>query len=494
MLRLFQSFCILALGASLSTGQAITIAAIQSTGWNSSFELSPEQSKPAKLTTDLSAIVNTITSFDRTQLANGGAHEDNFYDVQSLHKDEWPTEPGKVIRLQEFTDPSPFSIPAKTAMSRIVYSTTNANGTLIPASAYVLWPFHAKRLRGQNGTAASSSAPVVLWTHGTSGWYANGAPSTHRGLFYADIVPFALAEAGYAVVAPDYAGLGVDASWDGTFIPHQYGIREAGAHDALNALRAAYRSFPTILSPNYVVMGHSQGGAIAWGLSEVLARNDSEFTDVARGHLGAVIAAPPTATLSVTAPGFLAWIGKSLDSIFPTFNISYWFTPLGVSRIELLNQIEGSQMVTFALLGDAEAEFVQPDWNETWYADAFSQLANPGRLPFRGPILLVQGTEDSTVQYNITKITVEETCKRYPGDLELLAVAQGGHFSVLNAAKHTYLQWIEDRFEHRPLANRGCIETKLDSLLPPENYQPFPNSFPMWAGESQWAYEVPTAL
>ncbi|OJK02136.1 hypothetical protein ASPACDRAFT_58504 [Aspergillus aculeatus ATCC 16872] len=494
MVAYLHNLILLLLGGTLAAGQAVTVAATQSTGWNSSFELSADQVKQANLTSDLAAIVNTITKFDRSQLANGGAHQDDFYKIQGLSKDQWPTEPGKTLKLQEFTNPSPFSIPAKTAMSRIIYSTTNLNGTLIPASAYILWPFHPRRFHGLNNTTTASSAPVVLWTHGTSGWYANGAPSTHRGLFYADFVPFALAEAGYAVIAPDYAGLGVDASWDGSYIPHQYNIREAGARDALNALRAARESFPTLLSRDYVSVGHSQGGAVAWGLSEILARNDSRFTDVTAGYLGGVVVAPPTASLSVTIPGFIAWIAKELASVFPTFDVSDWFTPLGVSRIDLLNQIEGSQMVTFAILGDSEAGFLQSGWNETWYADAFSKLANPGRLPFKGPLLIVQGTEDSSVMYNTTRTTVQDTCKLYAADLELLAVSQGGHFSAINAAKHTWLRWIEDRFDHRPLAKRGCVESQLDSLLPAENYQVQANSFPMWAGEERFAYEVSTAL
>jgi hypothetical protein len=89
---------------------------------------------------------------------------------------------------------------------------------------------------------------------------------------------------------------------------------------------------------------------------------------------------------------------------------------------------------------------------------------------------------------------MQETCKGYSGDLELLAVPQASHFAAINAAKQTLLRWIEDRFERRPVDKRGCIESQLDSLLPLEHYQVRPNSFPLWAGESQWSYELPTAL
>lgn len=293
----------------------------------------------------------------------------------------------------------------------------------------------------------------------------------------------------------DYAGLGVDVSWYGSHIPHQYFVREAGAHDALNALSAARGSFPRHLSSDYVVMGHSQGGAVAWGLSEILARNhtNNQFEDVGKGYRGAVLAAPPTDALSFTSAGFLAWIAKDLNQIYPSFNLSDWFTPLAVSRIELLNQVEGSQMVTFAMFSPEEA-VLQPGWHETWYAKAFEQLTNPGKRPFKGPILLVQGTEDQIVSYSSTKATMQETCKRYPGDPELLAAPQASHFAAINAAKQTLLRWIEDRFEHRPVDRHGCVESQLGSLLPLEYYQVRSNSFPLWAGESHWSYELPTAL
>ncbi|KAH3497121.1 hypothetical protein KXW24_002086 [Aspergillus fumigatus] len=396
------------------------------------------------LTSGQGAIINTITNFDRSQLANGGAHEDDFYNVQGLPRDQWPTEPGKTVKLQEFTDPSPFSIPAKTAMSRIIYSTTNANGTLVPASAYILWPFQPKALRRKTqNNSGLSSAPVVLWKHGTSGFYANGAPSTHRGLFYADIVPFALAEAGYAVVAPTMPA----SAWTspGTEV----------------TFRTTRGSFPRHLSSDYVVMGHSQGGAVAWGLSEILARNhtNNQFEDVGKGYRGSVLAAPPTDALSFTSAGFLAWIAKDLNQIYPP-----------------------------------EEAVLQPGWHETWYAKAFEQLTNPGKRPFKGPILLVQGTEDQIVSYSSTKATMQETCKRYPGDPELLAVPQASHFAAINAAKQTLLRWIEDRFEHRPVDRHGCVESQLGSLLPLEYYQVRSNSFPLWAGESHWSYELPTAL
>lgn len=484
-------FAALALTANLAAGQiGAALPEPQLTSWNSTFKLSPEQLQLGNLTEEFGTLIEYIINFDRSQLANGGPREDDFYNVPS--NITVPTKPGKAIKVQEVTDPAPWSIPSKTALSRFIYSTTDINGTLIPASAYVLWPYQPKKFRGDKKKC--SSAPVVLWTHGTSGFYPSGAPSTHRALFYADFVPFALAQAGYVVVAPDYAGLGVGTSWDGTRIPHQYLAKEAGAGDALNALRAAWETFPGRLSKDYVAMGHSQGGVVGWSLSEILARNDSGFEDVAKHHLGTVLAAPPTnfSLVSRSPQIFLPWIGKDLDQIYPEFNLSDWLTPLGVARTKLLNQVEGSQMVTTYMFQPQEA-IVQPDWAETWAAEWFAQLSNVGGRPFKGPMLVLQGTEDPAVVYNVTLNTVEETCKTQKGDLEFLAVPGAGHFPVIDAARQTWLDWIEDRFEGLDVAKQGCgVRSELESFLPVENYQVIPNSFPQWAGDAKWTYELPT--
>ena len=56
---------------------------------------------------------------------------------------------------------------------------------------------------------------------------------------------------GYAVVAPDYAGLGTD-------VPHQYLAAPAQAQDVLNAVPAA-RDAVSQLGTRWVAIGHAQG-------------------------------------------------------------------------------------------------------------------------------------------------------------------------------------------------------------------------------------------
>ncbi|EWG39670.1 hypothetical protein FVEG_02406 [Fusarium verticillioides 7600] len=459
-------------------------ATLHTTSWNSTFKLSPEQLSLANLTSEEGAQINNIINFDRTLLAYGGPHQDDFYTLPLGLK--IPKSPGELIKLQEITDPKPYTIPASTAMSRFLYSTTNVNGTLIPASAYILWPYTTKKMKA----IPHGKAPTVLWTHGTSGWYPTAAPSTHRSLFYQDFVPYALALAGYAVVAPDYAGLGVGTSWDGTGIPHEYGIYRAGGADALNALRAALTAFPECLTTDYVNVGHSQGGAVGWGVSELLAEKKGRFKDLVKGHLGTLLFAPPTDAFSLPATSITTWVGKYLNQAYPEFKLSDWLTPLGIDRVTLFNQVEGSQSVS-SFLFTSEKDIVQPNWMNTWSVAALKQIVNPGERPWKGPMLIIQGDKDPAVHYNASLATSEATCEKYPGDLEFLGVPGVGHFPGMYATRSIWMEWIKERFERRKVQKEGCVQSKVDRFLPDDHYQHNPNSFPLWAGKSEWAYELP---
>ncbi|KAI2617102.1 putative secretory lipase [Hypoxylon sp. NC1633] len=471
----------------------------QSTGFNSSFALSPSQIELANLTSAVASNIDIIINFDRSQLANGGPAEDSFYELPQLPSTSYAAlRPGTLLKLQEVTNMTSFVIPPNTALSRILYVTTNHNGTVIPASAFVLWPFSPKKF--QQGALKSkenttTKAPSVLWTHGTSGFFASQGPSTHRALWYGDAAPFALALGGYAVVAPDYAGLGLSKSWDGNDIPHQYLLSSASAHDALYAMDAALEAFSDRLDEHFVVMGHSQGGGVAWGVAEVLAaEGDTEFKGLTRGYLGTIAGSPSTDVFSGVPGLILPWVGMILDGIFPDFELSKWLTSLGIARTRLLKEIEGGIGVSMQLFLSGDA-VVRDDYNTSWHADAYAKLANAGRKPFKGPLLVLQGTQDQYVSYDGISATVQGTCNANPdGDVEYLVVNGTGHVPTLDATRQVWLKWIEDRFEGRALEKIGCTRTDIESFLPLERYQSVGNSFPQFAGLAEYSYQVPLGL
>jgi pimeloyl-ACP methyl ester carboxylesterase len=497
------SIAVLIGAGGVAHGQALPGILPQSTAWNSSFRFTPEQIKLGQLTPELASSVELILNFDRSQLANGGPSYDGFYKLDNTSTNATPQGPGEVLKVQQFTDPAVYNLPAQIAISRILYSTTNLNGTLIPASAAVLWPYtpgqfsnRAKHDSKQNSScsAAQNKAPVVLWAHGTSGFYADGAPSAHRSLFYGDIVPFTLAQAGYVVVAPDYAGLGIDTSWDGSFVPHQYLARQAGAADALNSVRAVRKTWGSSVTDEYVVLGHSQGGAVSWGVSELLAQMPSEYKDLEQGHLGTVVFNPASGEIFKAATQlFIPWLSTYLSGVFPTFSLSDWLTPLGIARTQLLSQIKGGQYVSMALFANqSQSDIVNPAWNETWYQQAATVLANPGKQPFKGPMILFEGGDDTFDGLNRNTALFDATCPQYGDDFEFVVVANASHFPTMDAARQQWLKWIEDRFEGKKTP-KGCVKSELKSFLPAGRYQVQRKSFYEWSGTAEWFYQLPAA-
>ncbi|KAK3314487.1 Alpha/Beta hydrolase protein [Apodospora peruviana] len=464
----------------LATSQAPLPAAVYRADFNSSFKLTPSQIQTAQLDNVLVETIENIVNADRSQFAFGGPRQDDFYTIPPLTNTTGPLKPGQLLKVQPFTDPRAYAIPPNTALSRIMYTTTNFNGTVIPTSGFIFWPFIPRNSR--------KKAPVVVWAHGTSGFFGQQAPSAHRSLWYDHKAPFTLVLAGYAVFAPDYAGLGVSASWDGSPIPHQYHASPATAHDALYGLRAALKAFPDTLGVDFIVMGHSQGGAAAWAVAEALALEPQEFADLSPGYNGAIAASPTTRVFEGLTSYILPSVGQMLHSIFPSFQPTDWLTDLGAAQLQLAREIEGGIGVLTQLMMTGN-NTVRQDYNKTWYADAFARLGDAGRKDFKGPLLVLQGDQDPLVWYNVTMKTVEETCKRFPHrDLEVVVAKGVGHTPVLDATRPLWLRWIEDRFDGKPLAGKGGMRTELMSFLPVERYMRTGNSVPLWAGLPEFGY------
>ena len=149
-------------------------------------------------------------NFEQTQFANGSVYHDPFYtaDVGTESK-----PPGTLFKVERDTDPSKYSLPPGTALSRFTYQSKDLKGEPVPVSAYVLWPYSPRSL--------PDGYQVVAWAHGTSGLAPNTAPSHLKNLWQHYLAPFPLALQGYVVIGTDYAGLGISKRADGTFIPHE---------------------------------------------------------------------------------------------------------------------------------------------------------------------------------------------------------------------------------------------------------------------------------
>lgn len=481
---------VLAILTPVTTAQ-ISIATAHSTGFNSSFTLTTSQIEKAQLDAALAASIEINTNFDRTQLAFGGPREDDFYTLPPLSNETGPLGPGQILKVQPFTDPTAYAIPPGTALSRVMYTTTTFNGTVVPTTGFILWPYAARDLNKSSSKPIKAS--VVVWAHGTSGFFKDQAPSAHRSLWYDNAGPFTLAESGYAVFAPDYAGLGVTESWDGSEIVHQYSFSPASAHDALYGVRAALESFPNLLEESFVVMGHSQGGGVAWSVAEVMSSEADEFGDLETMYKGAIAASPTTRALGAQASFMLPSVALGLHSVFTDFTLGEWLTDLGVARSEVARETQASNTVLQQFHFSGEPTYREA-WNRTWYAESFSKLGDAGRRDAIGPILVLQGASDTYVPYDVTAETVRETAEMYPHiDLEFLVASDVAHTPVLHATQQYWLRWIEERLSGKPLERKGSVRTELRSLLPAGQYLTSGTSFPLWAGLPEYGYELPLA-
>lgn len=159
------------------------------------------------------------------------------------YDDELPAGPGALLRDGALTR----GIPAGAVARRILYTTRRPDGSIGLASGIVL---------SRPGGAAH---PVLLWDHGTTGVAQRCAPSALPDPFAAGAMPAldAALRRGWAVVAPDYPGLGAGGQ------PHPYLVGVPAARSGLDAVRAARRLPGLTLGPRTVVWGHSQGGGAA---------------------------------------------------------------------------------------------------------------------------------------------------------------------------------------------------------------------------------------
>lgn len=457
----------------------------QSNTFNSNFTLTAEQIQQANLSQTLQNNVEVAVKFERSNWATGSISTDPFYTLPSNITASFSSfKPGTLLKVEYLTNTSLFTIAPTLAVSRILFTTETFNGSTVPASAFILWPFSPNLQPGTDKTQ------TVVWAHGTSGSFGECAPSHIRNLWYQFSAPYPLALAGYAVVAPDYQGLGID-----------YTINEAGetvflrnpwighvpiANDMFYAQQAALQAFGAQLTSEFVVMGHSQGGGVAWAAAERQAAKP------APGYLGTVAGSPASNyskvvdTLGTKIPqaALIAW---SAQSIFPEFDLAEVLTPLGISRLELLASLNGCQSTRGSLLGVEIDQLLQENWFENFYIRRFLDLTGAGGKAVAGPMLVLQGTADPLIPEVTVSQSVDETCARHPeSSMEYLLVNGTTHVPTLAATQKQWLRWISDRFAGVPVEG-GCRSTVMQPFLPIEHYQKETNYFLEW--ETQ-AYEV----
>ena len=194
---------------------------------------------------------------------------------------------GSLIRKESI------AAPAGAVAWRVMYVSERWDGKHVAASGMVVAPRQP----------AATARPVVAWAHGTTGAARGCAPSLapnparelmQRGgadQLVIDVgIPFLsdwIAQ-GYAVVAPDYAGLGSDAV-------HRYLVGEDAARDIHNLLRASRAIGEASIGDSTALLGWSQGG------QAVLFAGENATSYAPDNKVRSIVALAPAATLLSSA-------------------------------------------------------------------------------------------------------------------------------------------------------------------------------------------------
>jgi len=438
--------------------------------FNSTFQLTPAQIAAANLSATLATDLAVALNFERSNWATGSVTTDPFYQPPR----NTSTSPAGSLLKHETANTTLYTLPPLTALSRILYQTTTLNGTLVPASASILFPYSPRHFPSSN-----NSYPVVAWAHATSGIFPACAPSHVRNIWYHFMAPFALVQAGYVVVAPDYQGLGVSHTSEGKEILHPYLAQPSQADDVFYAVQAAQEAYAS-LSREFVVVGHSQGGGAAWAAAERQARTPVE------GYLGAVAGSPVVdfvgdADAQERAGEPLGYLGAllvtGLQSVFPDFDIGSILTEEGSRRWELVKEVQGCNPVFVELLADPGV--YRQGWQHLPRVEAYRNMTRIVGKPIAGPLLVVQGEADPVVPAVVIDGAVNALCQMSQGTgIEYQRYKGAGHVPAMYAAQRNWLKWVEERFAGKGVA-RGCRRREFESALPLERYQ----------GELNWFLE-----
>ena len=346
---------------------------------------------------------------------------------------------------------------------RILYRTELGAGEPGVSSGFLVAP---------EGKAPKGGRPVLAWAHGTEGAADNCAPSKiptpARGLidFFTYQSPFQqdsgvpglkqFLNAGYAVVATDYAGLGTPGT-------QHYTVAQPELRNVLDSVIATQRFAPAAGGKNAVVLGWSQGGGAAIWANQG-AGNYAPSVNV----LGAAALAPAADTgpqfANQVAPGPVTpsspFHGAAIElQVYVGFNAAYpeldpatVLTPAGLEAFngaltQCVNHLAYVIENNYATPEDLKALFVAAPTPADWQQRLNENT--PGFAAAKAPQLVMQGLQDTVINPNSTTNYVQRACA-FGQPIQYTQYPTATHQTVPLQAKPEYIPWIADRFAGKP--------------------------------------------
>ena len=345
--------------------------------------------------------------------------------------------PGRVLSSAPL--PSALWLPSTGRAYRVTYLSTGHFGLPVIVSGAIFIP---------EGPTPAGGWPVVSWAHGTVGVADVCAPST-AGRSARDI-PYLTAwlQAGYAIVATDYRGLG-------TVGRHPYLDGLSEARDVIDMVRAA-RRVDHALSKTWFAVGQSQGAQAALFVASIEAKYAPELD-----FRGAIATAPPTQwRMTVTEtdavnpalpanPLTIDILAGMEAAHFFTFNASEYLTDAGrgIYKAALNSECVPATAARVANLVNGDVYEIDDE-----KAERLIELLELEDIPIKAydrPVYIAQGTADRVVYAPATEMTAAQL-QAAGTDVTFVYYPGADHNSLMAAALADVLAWASEQRDKSP--------------------------------------------
>lgn len=443
----------------------------------------------------LSSASNTATISDSSSsgsstqpvvLATDG---DSFYDTSDLT----PKTPGVILRTAQAPVSGPLpgmKISLPPTATKLIYTTTKADGTPIAVSGYTVEP--------QVPWNGPGPRPTVVIGRGTVGQGDQCAPSRNWPLdnqpnpFVSDrlvalegLYDGIFAAQGIRVVVIDYVGMGTPGV-------HTYMNRAEQAHAMLDAARAA-RNLVEGRGEAFGKVGfygHSQGGGASAAAAEEAASYAPDV-DVA----GAYASAPPAdldaVQRRIDGSDLVGAIGFSINGLvarYPSLKpqLDQYLSPAGQETLERLSGMCTNE-ITDAYGHQKTSEWTKDGRSLDQLLENFPEGKRAmeeqriGRRTPSAPVMIISGKYDLNVEYQQAKNLAQQWCQAgatvvYRDDI-LPPLADYNHFIQAASGNPFGLGFLINRFYGRPVHNvctgfnstRGSLEGSISGSTSPES-------------------------
>lgn len=349
-------------------------------------------------------------------------------------------QPGGIVDVERIAS-APFGATAW----RLVYHSRDLAGDDVPVSAVLIVPDSPAPMEGRT---------IVSWAHPTTGAAVQCAPSLGVDPFelIAGLHEFLLE--GYAIVATDYPGLGVDGA-------SSYLLGVPASNSVLDAVRAARNIEDAEIGDRVILWGHSQGGQAALFAAERASTYAPELD-----LLGVAVAAPAADLAQLMSDDIPDISGVTIASYaipayqaayadrYPADQLTSILTPAGAAATPemadlcLLSQNEEIHAIAAPLVGGYVVS--DPATTEPWKTLLTENSA--GGDPISVPVFVGQGLADELVKPAATEEYVSLLCSQAT-DVSFHRYTDVDHGFAAYASLPDVLLWTAELSEGRTPTN-----------------------------------------